>query len=61
MGALTRVFREEYKKSTDLNYNIMICFLAFSNFSEIHPILINYKVHLYEMMCEDMTLSASTN
>ncbi len=61
MGALTRVFREEYKKSMDLNYNIMRCFLAFSNFSGMHPILTNYKVRFYEMMCEDMTLSASTN
>ncbi len=47
MGAFTRVLREEYKKSMELNYNIMRCFLAFSNFSEMHSILINYKVCLY--------------
>ncbi|CAM9303160.1 unnamed protein product [Chrysoparadoxa australica] len=44
MGALTRVLNEEYKKSVELNYNIMRAFLAFSNFSEMHPILGQYRV-----------------
>ncbi len=62
MGALTRVIREEFKKSMELNYNIMRCFLAFSNFSDMHPILIKYKVlHLHERASKNMTLSVSIN
>jgi hypothetical protein len=44
MGALTRVLQEEYKKSVELCYNILRCFLSFSNFAEMHHILSNYKV-----------------
>ncbi len=61
MGALTRVFRDEYKKSMDLNYNIMRCFLAFSNFSDMHPTLIQYKVRWYKKKKKNVTLSTSTN
>jgi Kinesin-associated protein (KAP) len=44
MGALTRVLNEEFRKSVALCYNIMRCFLAFSNFVEMHSILATYRV-----------------
>eukprot|EP00606_Chrysophyceae_sp_TOSAG23-5_P000685 GSChrysophyteH2.ASY1.ANO1.1553.1 assembled CDS len=34
MGALTRVLTEEFKKSTELTFNILRIFLSFSNFME---------------------------
>ncbi|CAM9858346.1 unnamed protein product [Phaeothamnion confervicola] len=44
MGALTRVLGEEFRKSVPLCYNIMRCFLALSNFQEMHAILATYRV-----------------
>ena len=44
MGALTRVLNDEYQKSVELCYNTMRCFLAFSNFVEMHPILASFRV-----------------
>lgn len=44
MGALSRVFGEEYKRSVDLTYNIGRVFLVFSNYGEMHPILSNFRV-----------------
>jgi hypothetical protein len=44
MGAITRVFQEEYKKSIDLTFNILRIFLAFSNFMEMHSLMANYKI-----------------
>lgn len=44
MGALTRILQEEFKKSIELTFNILRIFLAFSNFSQMHSILSNYKV-----------------
>lgn len=35
MGALSRVLNDEYRKSMELTYNIMLIFLAFSNFVEV--------------------------
>lgn len=44
MGALTRVLQDEHKKSIELTFNILRIFLAFSNFSEMHRIMTNYKI-----------------
>jgi len=44
MGALTRVLAEEFKKSTELTFNILRIFLSFSNFMEMHGLLANYRV-----------------
>ena len=49
MGALTRVFQEEFKKSTELTFNILRVFLAFSNFMEMHGLMANYRVGLLTM------------
>jgi hypothetical protein len=35
MGALSRVLYDEFRKSTELTYNIARIFLAFSNFVEV--------------------------
>ena len=44
MGALSRVLAEDYRRSSDLAYNIVRVFLSFSNFLEMHAILANYRV-----------------
>ncbi len=44
MGALTRVLTEEFKKSTELTFNILRIFLSFSNFMEMHALLAQYRV-----------------
>lgn len=49
MGALTRVLTEEFKKSTELTFNILRIFLSFSNFLEMHGLLANYRVGMLTM------------
>ena len=49
MGALTRVLQEEYKKSVELTFNILRIFLAFSNFTEMHGLMANYRIGLLTM------------
>ena len=49
MGALTRVFQEEFKKSTELTFNILRVFLAFSNFMEMHGLMANYRIGMLTM------------
>ena len=49
MGALTRVFQEEFKKSMELTFNILRVFLAFSNFMEMHGLMANYRIGLLTM------------
>jgi len=44
MGALTRVLAEEFKKSTELTFNILRIFLSFSNFMEMHGLLAEGRV-----------------
>ena len=63
MGALTRVFQEEYKKSVELTHNILRygsvatvllsnerrIFLAFSNFMVMHGLMSHYGIGLMTM------------
>lgn len=44
LGALSRVLREDWKKSTELTTNIVYVFFCFSSFSQFHSIIIHYKV-----------------
>ncbi len=44
MGALSRVFKEDYKKSMDLCLNLGTIFCCFSNFSQMHGILMSKGV-----------------
>ena len=43
-GALSRVLAEDYRRSTDLAYNVVRIFLSFSNFVEMHQLLAQYRV-----------------
>ena len=42
--ALTRVLREDFKKSVELSTNIVHIFFNFCIFSEFHEVLLQYKV-----------------
>ena len=42
--ALTRVFREDWKKSLDLTVNIVYIFFCFSTFSQFHKLIVHHKV-----------------
>lgn len=42
--ALSRVLREDGKKSIELSLNIVQIFALFSNYSQFHPIISQYKV-----------------
>jgi len=44
IGALGRMLHEERKKNNELISNILEIFFCFSNFSQLHPILINAKI-----------------
>lgn len=44
LGALSRVLREDWKKSTELTTNIVYVFFCFSSFSQFHSIIIHYKI-----------------
>eukprot|EP00286_Rhodomonas_abbreviata_P029278 CAMPEP_0181300704 /NCGR_PEP_ID=MMETSP1101-20121128/7032_1 /TAXON_ID=46948 /ORGANISM="Rhodomonas abbreviata, Strain Caron Lab Isolate" /LENGTH=749 /DNA_ID=CAMNT_0023405959 /DNA_START=219 /DNA_END=2465 /DNA_ORIENTATION=+ len=44
LGVITRVFREEAKKSMDLMINLVYVFFAFSNFNTFHPAMTEYKM-----------------
>jgi len=44
MGALSRVFAEEYKRSIKLTYDLVRIFLAFANYSGFHATLIEQRV-----------------
>mmetsp|Transcript_29766 Transcript_29766/g.49787 ORF Transcript_29766/g.49787 Transcript_29766/m.49787 type:complete len:947 (-) Transcript_29766:278-3118(-) len=59
MGALTRVLQEEYKKSVDLTFNIIRIFLAFSNFTEMHSLMANYKIGALTMKVLDFEVKRS--
>lgn len=44
--ALTRVLRDDWKKSIQLSTNIIYIFFCFSTFSDFHGMLIHHKVRL---------------
>ena len=44
MSALSRVLREDGKRSMELVTNIIYIFFCFSNFSEFHPIITSNKI-----------------
>lgn len=49
MGALTRILQEEYKKSVEVSFNVLKIFLAFSNFTEMHDLIAEYKIGVLTM------------
>ncbi|CAH8511286.1 unnamed protein product [Dicrocoelium dendriticum] len=44
IGALARVLREDWKKSTDLATNITYIFFCFSSFSNFHGVILHFKI-----------------
>jgi hypothetical protein len=44
MGALSRVLKEDYKRSMDLVVNLMYIFFSFSNFSQLHGALLTNRI-----------------
>ena len=44
MGALARVLREDWKKSTELATNIIYTFFCFSSFTQFHGVIIHFKI-----------------
>lgn len=44
LGAMARLLREDWKKSTELTTNIVYIFFCFSSFSQFHSIIIHYKI-----------------
>lgn len=54
MGALSRVLKEDYKKSMDLTTNLMYIFFSFSNFTQMHGALTNYRVGAETMRVLDL-------
>ena len=47
---------EEYKKSYDLVYNMMQIFLNFSNYSQLHETISNYRVGAITMKIVDFEI-----
>lgn len=44
LSALSRVLREDWRKSLDLSTNIIYTFFCFSTYSHFHPVIVNYKI-----------------
>ncbi|XP_061707895.1 kinesin-associated protein 3 isoform X2 [Cydia pomonella] len=44
LSALSRVLREEWKRSIELSTNIVYSFFCFSTYNDFHPIIIQYKI-----------------
>ena len=47
-------FEEDYKKSMDLTTNLMYIFFSFSNFTQMHGALTNYRVGAETMRVIDL-------
>ena len=59
MSALSRVLSDDYKRSSELSFNLCRVFLAFSNFMEMHSILSNYRVGAMTMKVVELELKRS--
>lgn len=44
LSALSRVLREEWKRSIELSTNIVYTFFCFSTYVEFHSVIIQYKI-----------------
>ncbi|CAI5446113.1 unnamed protein product [Caenorhabditis angaria] len=44
LGALARVFREDWKKNFDVSTNIMSTFVSLSKYTDYHSILLHHKI-----------------
>lgn len=48
LSALSRVLREDWRKSLDLSTNIIFTFFCFSTYSQFHNVITQYKVNSEE-------------
>jgi hypothetical protein len=44
LSALSRVLREDWRKSLDLSTNIIYTFFCFSTYTRFHPVIVTYKI-----------------
>ncbi len=44
LSALSRVLREDWRKSLDLSTNIIYTFFCFSTYTHFHSVIVNYKI-----------------
>lgn len=44
LSALSRVLREDWRKSLDLSTNIIYTFFCFSTYTHFHPVIVQYKI-----------------
>ncbi|XP_055911716.1 kinesin-associated protein 3 isoform X1 [Eupeodes corollae] len=44
LSALSRVLREDWRKSLDLSTNIIYIFFCFSTYTKFHPVIVKYKI-----------------
>lgn len=44
LSALSRVLREDWRKSLDLSTNIIYIFFCFSTYTHFHPVIVQYKI-----------------
>ncbi|XP_055375218.1 kinesin-associated protein 3 isoform X2 [Condylostylus longicornis] len=44
LSALSRVLREDWRKSLDLSTNIIYTFFCFSTYTKFHPVIVQYKI-----------------
>lgn len=57
MALLSRLLREEYKKSMEMCYNILRICLSFSNFVEMHSLLSEFKIGALTMRVLDFEVT----
>lgn len=53
LGALSRILREDWKKSTEVATNIVYIFFCLSTFSQFHNIVAYYKIGALSMTITD--------
>lgn len=47
LSALSRVLREDWRKSLDLSTNIIYIFFCFSTYTKFHSVIVQYKVRFF--------------
>ena len=56
LGALARVLKDDFKKSSELVTNILEIFFCFSSFRQLHPILLQNKIGETTMKVVDLEI-----
>ena len=73
VGALARVLREDWKRSTELATNIVYIFFCFSSFSQFHGVIAHFKIgslcmgiiehelRKYDLWLDELNVKKQTN